>query len=133
MQRVITMQQPVILLVDDEADLLDVMSLTLQMNLPDYDVRVAENMEDAVAIVETLVSEGRELSLAVVDHVLGGRTGLEFIQLLNYRFPSVPKMMFTGQAPLNVEYRAKEMGAKVLWKPLPLSTLMGEVQQLLSA
>ena len=127
------MQQPVILLVDDEADLLDVMSLTMQMNLPEYDVEVAENMEDAMDIVDNLASEGRELSLAVVDHVLGGRTGLEFIQLLNHRFPTVPKMMFTGQAPVNVEYRAKAMGARVVWKPLPLSTLMGEVQQLLTA
>jgi len=127
------MYQPVILLVDDEADLLDVMSSTLKMRLPQYDVEVAENWEDAIVVVESLAKDGRQLCLAVVDHVLGGRTGLEFLQLLNHRFPNVPKMMFTGQAPVSVEHRAKAIGARVLWKPVPLSTLMGEVQQMLSA
>lgn len=127
------MAQPVILLVDDEADLLDVMSTTLQLNMPEYEVAVAENIDDAIVFVEGLYEDGRELSLAVVDHVLGGRTGLDFIQLLNRRFPDVRKMMFTGQAPASVEYRAKEAGARVLWKPVSLSTLMGEVQEILQA
>ena len=126
------MQQPVILLLDDEADLLDVMQTTLQHSLPDYDVVAVENIEEAMQSVESLHQAGRELSLAVVDHVLGGRTGLEFIQLLNLRYPRVRKMMFTGQASAGVEYRAKKAGATVLWKPVPLSRLMGEVQRILA-
>jgi len=127
------MSKPVILLVDDEADLLDVMSTTIQLNMPEYDVAIAENIDDAILFVDSLGEQGKELALTVVDHVLGGRTGFEFIQLLNHRFPDVPKMMFTGQAPASVERSAKKIGARVLWKPVPLSTLMGEVQQMLGA
>ena len=127
------MSQPVILLVDDEADLLDVMRASFQFKMPDYEVAVARNIEDAMDVVDELDASGRELSLAVVDHVLGGRTGLEFIRLLHHRYPKVRKMMFTGQAPASVEHRARQIGAKVVWKPVALATLVGEVQQMLQA
>jgi CheY-like chemotaxis protein len=125
------MSLPVILLVDDEPDLLQIMHASLSMSLPEYAVRSAANFDEAVDCVERLEAQGGELALAVVDHVLGGDTGLEFIQMLNARHPKVPTMMFTGQAAQGVEKRAVEAGAKVVWKPIPLAKLMGEVQQIL--
>jgi CheY-like chemotaxis protein len=66
-----------------------------------------------------------------VDHKLGERTGLEFLEALSQRFPAMPKILFTGQAPPDVEARAQALGAKVLWKPFGLSTWIGEVRQML--
>ena len=51
-----------------------------------------------------------ELSLVCVDHRLGGRTGLEFLESLRQRYPRVPSILFTGQASPLVEERAQKAG-----------------------
>jgi DNA-binding NtrC family response regulator len=125
------MNKPVILLVDDETDLLDVMGITLEMHMPTFEIQLASSIAQAMRIVDTLDQDGRELALAVVDHVMGGETGLEFMQILTHRYPDLPKLMFTGQALRSVEEKAKAIGARVLWKPAPLSRFVGEVQEML--
>jgi DNA-binding NtrC family response regulator len=120
--------KPVILLVDDEADLVHVLRDAVELALPKYDAVSSTNVDDAELL---LAEHGGALSLVCVDHRLGGRTGLEFIEQLRERFPDVPSILFTGQASTSVADRARQAGARVLWKPIRLSQWLGEVQALL--
>jgi DNA-binding NtrC family response regulator len=120
--------KPVILLVDDERDLIEVLRDAIGLALPDYEAVVTTSLDDAE---EVLAGLGKDPSLVCVDHKLGERTGLDFLEALSQRFPSMPKILFTGQAPPDVETRARALGAKVLWKPFGLSTWIGEVREML--
>lgn len=123
--------KPVILLVDDEEDLVSVLRDAIDLSLPAYKAVGSTSVEAAEQALATLGDE--ELSLVCVDHRLGGRTGLEFLESLRTRYPRVPSILFTGQAAPWVEERAQQVGARVLWKPIRLSQWLGEVQALLAA
>lgn len=121
--------KPVILLLDDEPDLLQVLRDALGAALPHYEVVGSTTVDDAERLVDALDAR---LSLVVADHMLGGRTGLDFLQLLRIGFPNVPSMLLTGQATPEVEDRARDLGARVLWKPVRLRQWLVEVQELLA-
>lgn len=123
--------ESVILLVDDEEDLVSVLTDAIDLSLPGYRAVGSTSVEDAEQKLASM-NEG-QLSLVCVDHRLGGRTGIEFLESLRKRYPQVPSILFTGQASASVEERAQRMGARVLWKPLRLSQWIGEVQSLLGA
>ena len=122
--------RPVILLIDDEIDLLTLMGTALRHAMPDYEVLTTTSIDEAEDFLADLDATGTQLALMVVDHVMGGRTGLELLELLGNRFPHVPTLMFTGQAAPRVEERARQFGARVLFKPMRLSALVGQVQEL---
>lgn len=123
--------KPVILLVDDEEDLVSVLTDAIHLSMPEYEAVGSTSVEDAELALANVTAE--QLSLVCVDHRLGGRTGLEFLEEVRRRFPNVPSILFTGQASLSVEERAHQVGARVLWKPIRLSQWIGEVQALLSS
>ena len=122
--------KPVILLVDDEADLVGVLQDAIDLSMPDYQAVTSTSADDAEDVLSRLPGE---LSLVCVDQRLGGRTGLEFIEDLRKRYPNVPSVLFTGQASPRDEARARQVGVRVLWKPLRLSRWLFEIQQLLAA
>lgn len=121
--------KPVILLVDDEEDLVSVLRDAIELSLPDYEAVGSTSVEDAERALDAVASD--QLSLVCVDHRLGGRTGIEFLEEVRRRFPHVPSILFTGQASASVEQRARQVGARVLWKPIRLSQWIGVVQQML--
>jgi DNA-binding NtrC family response regulator len=123
--------KPVILLVDDEQDLVAVLAEAAGLALPAFEIVETTSIDEAEAILADLEATDTPLSLVVVDHALGGRTGMEFIEALQERYPSVPSILFTGRAPADIEERAKKLGARVLWKPIRLKAWIGEVRALL--
>lgn len=123
------MSKPVILLVDDELDLLQVTAEAVRRALPTYEVVAARSPEEAA---EALLSADGPPALACVDHVLGGASGLGFLEALRERFPSIRLMLFTGKAPADVEDRARQSGVHVTWKPVRLKQLVGEMAGLLA-
>lgn len=122
--------KPVILLLDDERDLLQVLRDALGAALPQYEVVGSTCFEEAERVLHALDDR---LSLVVVDHMLGGRTGLDFLEQLRHDFPDLPSMLLSGQATPDVEARARTLGARVMWKPVRLRHWLGEVQELLAA
>lgn len=123
--------KPVILLVDDEEDLVSVLTDAIHLSLPGYEAVGSTSVEDAERALAQVGAD--QLSLVCVDHRLGGRTGLEFLEEVRRRFPNVPSILFTGQASVTVEERAHQVGARVLWKPIRLSQWIGEVQSMLAS
>lgn len=122
--------KPIILIVDDEEDLISVLQDAIDASLPEYQAVGSTSVDDAEDALRELGGQA-ELSLVCTDHRLGGRTGLEFLEDLRQRYPDVPSVLFTGQASARDEARAREVGARVLWKPLRLSSWLQEIQALL--
>ena len=122
------MGQPVILLVEDEVDLLQVTAEAVRRSLPGYTVLEATGADEARRV---LGDADGPLALAVVDHVLGGTPGLGLLEHLREQHPHTSLMMFTGRASPAVEERARAHGVHVTWKPVRLQQLLGEMTELL--
>ena len=122
--------KPTILLVDDEPDLLGVLAEALGSSHPDYLVRALSSFEAAEAVLDDAASD---LRLVVVDHLLGGGTGLDLLQRLQRTHPTVPSILFTGQATTSIEEDARAVGARVLWKPIRLRQWVKEVRAALAS
>ena len=123
--------KPVILLIDDEEDFLGVLRDAVALRLPGYRAVVSTSLERAEEALSEL-DDAEPLSLVVADHRLGDGTGLEFLEEIKERYPHVPTVLLTGQAPPSVEERAVATGTRVLWKPIRLAHWIGEVQDLLA-
>jgi CheY-like chemotaxis protein len=128
------MAPPVILLVDDEPDLLQILTDVVARAAPHHRVVGATTLAEAQGCLDDLERTGTPLAVALVDHMLGGPsrsvdagTGLDLIETVQRRFPTTPTFLFTGQASPGVAERARASGARVLWKPVKLSALVGEV------
>jgi DNA-binding response OmpR family regulator len=121
------MDAPVILVVDDEEDLLQLMSAAINVAFPAYVVRTVSSAAEALAALDAISASGERLALAVVDHVLDGSSGLDLIRAVRERHEGARVLMYTGRATPGVEAEATAAGARVLWKPMRLKALLGEV------
>ena len=127
------MSTPGILLVEDEADLLEVMAFAARRSLPEYEIIPVSNAADAYAAVQSLHDQGRNLAMAMVDHFLGETSGLDIVKHLRGLYPQTPVLMLTGQATPDVEARAGEFGVRVLWKPMQLKKIVQEIRNAIDA
>jgi DNA-binding response OmpR family regulator len=124
------MSKPIILLLDDEVDLLHVYESAIAMRWGDYDVRAVTTLHDAEAALDA--ADG-DVALAVVDHLLGDQTSTSLVERLRTSSPNVPVILLTGRASPVAEAHARSVGARVLWKPLRLTSFLGEVGEALGA
>ena len=107
------MQQPfVILLVDDDAFILEVLRIQLERILPENVVveRALSPMEAMQLLQEWKGAGMKELALIVSDYLMPEMLGSEFLLSANQLFPKTKKMMLTGQAEIeNVVKVLQEM------------------------
>src|SRR5690606_7030210 len=97
-----------------------------------YQTLAVGSLEEAEARLAELEASGTPLALVVTDHVLGRRTGLDLPTPVHDRFRDVLPVLLPGQAPPRIERAARAVGARVIWKPLRLSQLIGQVTELLA-
>lgn len=124
---------PVILVVDDEPDLIQIVSAALGHARPDLRVESATCLAEAEATLSRLREGGTTLALAIVDYRLRGEDGLDLLLRVRDEHPEAPTLLLTGQASTEAAERARASGARVLWKPAPLGALLGEVELLLAS
>lgn len=121
-----------VLLVEDEPDLLQVLVTALERALPECDVIAASTADEALAHARAVLDRGDVLGLVLADHQLSGdQTGLDLISALKAVQPALPSFLLTGAASSDVADGAVRVGARVLWKPLRLATLLAEVRAVL--
>ena len=114
--------RPVVLIVDDVPDLLQVMEEAITMALPDHSVRTPSSGHGATEVLQELVSRGQPLALVIADQLLGDRDGL---QVLEEAEPTGARLILvTGRATPSIESAAAKLGATVLWKPFRLQALV---------
>jgi CheY-like chemotaxis protein len=87
------MTERTVLLVDDDASLLDVSSRMLRENPPGVTVSTAATAEEGVRVLES-----ERVDCVVSDSIRTG-TGESFVDLVGRRRPEVPVVVFSGRSP----------------------------------
>jgi len=80
--------KPVVLLVDDEAQLLETLRLGLQR---DFELDLAATAEEAELMMAT-----RSYDVVVCDHLMPGEVGLDFLVRARDRHPRTKRILITG-------------------------------------
>lgn len=79
---------PAVLLVDDEAALLQAMRLTLER---EFEIELATSAAEAELMMAT-----RDYRVVVCDHLMPGEEGLHFLIRASERFPHTHRILLTG-------------------------------------
>ena len=97
-----------ILCVDDEEIILDSLKEQLEKHFgTGFLYETAENAEEGLEIVEELASDGVKILIIVSDWLMPGIKGDEFLIKVHQRFPSIVKVLLTGQANAEAIRRAE--------------------------
>jgi CheY-like chemotaxis protein len=114
---------PVILVVDDEAEIRKLVRLLTER--AGYRVREASNADDALRILQ----EGAPPpNLLLTDIVMPGMSGLGLAARAHHLQPSLPVIFMTGFAN---EYQAELSGSVCLRKPFKAAELLTAIQDVI--
>ncbi|MEP6547849.1 MAG: sigma-54 dependent transcriptional regulator, partial [Gammaproteobacteria bacterium] len=111
------MPKPAVLVIDDEPDLCELLSITLQrMNL---DPRTANSVAAAQRLLKT-----ERFDLCLTDMQLPDGNGIELVEWMQLHTPSVPVAVITAHGNMETAVRALKVGAfDFVSKPLDLTGL----------
>jgi CheY-like chemotaxis protein len=102
------MEQGVLLCVDDEVIVLTALKDQLRRAYgSDFVVEVAESAEEALELLDELSEQGHKVLVIVSDWLMPGMKGDEFLIQAHQRFPTVVKIMLSGQAEQSAVDRAR--------------------------
>jgi DNA-binding response OmpR family regulator len=117
-------QKKCILVVDDDPDLRRGLVLLLGK---EYDIREAC---DGPSCLRALAESSPHLLL--LDVAMPGMSGIEVLRSAHAGCSSLPVLMLTAQADLNLARQALDLGASAyITKPFDFGELLGEVKRLL--
>lgn len=119
---------PGLLLVDDEADILQAVADYLEMELDDVRVLQAPHARRALEILED-----SDVALVISDFRMPGMDGLEFLVEVHRRRPELPTIMMTAYPDDGLEKAARDVAGvrRFLPKPLDLDSFVTSVQEVL--
>jgi CheY-like chemotaxis protein len=126
------MERGVLLCVDDEIIVLTALKDQLRRAFSnDFVIDVAESAEEALELLDELAEQGHTLLVIVSDWLMPGMKGDEFLVQAHQRFPSVVKIMLSGQAePAAVERARRDAGLHVFMaKPWNAAELVESINQ----
>jgi DNA-binding NtrC family response regulator len=111
-----------VLLVDDEEDFVEMLSLRLEA--------VGEEVTPSHSGRECLqVLEGRDIDVVVLDVKMPGMDGIETLQEIKRRFPLVEVILMTGHGTVESAIEGKALGAfDYLLKPADFNELMEKLE-----
>ncbi len=126
------MEKGVLLCVDDEIIVLTALKDQLRRAFgSDFHIDVAESAEEALELLDELALDGHTLLVIVSDWLMPGMKGDEFLIKAHERFPSVVKIMLSGQAESAAVDRARRDAAlhDFLAKPWNAEALVESINQ----
>lgn len=94
--------KPRILVVDDEPDMLDFIERVTRRR---FDVTRCPNGEDALALLAE-----REFDVLITDHKMPRMTGLELLERLADRYPTMVRVLLSGYTDVPEVHRAGASG-----------------------
>ena len=102
------MAKGVILCVDDETIILESLQEQLERHFGSgYLYEIAENAEEGLEIIEELTADGIKILIIVSDWLMPGIKGDDFLIRVHQKFPSIVKVLLTGQANEDAIKRAE--------------------------
>ena len=111
------MTKPAVLVVDDEPDLCELLSITLQRM--DLNPRIAGNVAGARRLLAA-----EPIDLCLTDMQLPDGSGLDLVAWIQQHSPSVPVAVITAHGNMETAVRALKLGAfDFVSKPVDLSVL----------
>jgi len=110
-----------ILLVEDEKALRLLLAAALEYN--DYEVDIAENGTQAVRYLDD-----RHYDLVITDYMMPEMDGLELIQKIKKKYPSIPVIAMTGTEPA-YDFLKKE-ATVCITKPFDLFDLKDRIEEI---
>lgn len=126
------MEKGVLLCVDDEIIVLTALKDQLRRAFgSNFHIDVAESAEEALELLDELALDGHTLLVIVSDWLMPGMKGDEFLIKAHGRFPSVVKIMLSGQAESAAVDRARREAAlhDFLAKPWNAEALVESINQ----
>ena len=103
------MPKAAILCVDDEKAILDSLKTQLKEEFGNtYLYELADDADDALELIDELTEEKIKIILIICDWLMPGMKGDEFLIRVHQRFPTIIKIMLTGQADQQAIRRAQE-------------------------
>lgn len=126
------MERGVLLCVDDEIIVLTALKDQLRRAFGNsFAIDVAESAEEALELLDELADQGHTLLVIVSDWLMPGMKGDEFLVKAHQRFPSVVKIMLSGQAePEAVERARRDAGLhEFLAKPWSAAELVESINK----
>ncbi|RBP52648.1 response regulator [Arenicella xantha] len=116
-----------VLLVDDNADLLKLISLRLKPLK--FELKTATSAEEAISILALWRAD-----LVVTDLQMGGISGMELFEHIHSRHPVLPVIILTAHGTIPDAVAATQSGvASYLTKPFDSDTLVRQIQSSLLA
>jgi DNA-binding NtrC family response regulator len=95
------MAEKVILCIDDESIVLDSLKEQIQQGFKgDYIVETAESGDEALEILDELISEGKEIQIVIADFIMPGMKGDALLSKIHSQKPAAKKILLTGQASI---------------------------------
>jgi two-component system response regulator PilR (NtrC family) len=111
------MPKPAVLVVDDEPDICELLSITLQRM--ELNPRTASTLAEAQRLLKT-----EQFDLCLTDMQLPDGNGLELVEWMQQYSPSVPVAVITAHGNMETAVRALKLGAfDFVSKPLELAGL----------
>ncbi|MBI5846139.1 MAG: response regulator [Deltaproteobacteria bacterium] len=112
-----------VLLVDDEADFLEVLSERMEQR--GMNVSTTTSAKDALKKVED-----ESFDAVVLDLMMPEMDGIEALQALLKKKPDLQVILLTGQASLDKGIKAMKLGAlDFLEKPVDIQTLQAKIKE----
>ena len=97
----------VIICIDDESIILTLIKAQLENHFGDqYRYMFFENAEDAYKEVIKLKESKQNLVMAIVDQILPGKQGTEFLTQISGIYPNVVKILFSGKSDFSAVIQA---------------------------
>lgn len=103
-------ERPVLICVDDDAQLLETLEFLLAKHFSNYKVIACVNGRDALEQLELCTKAGREVQLVLSDQVMDDLSGIEVLSKVPEYYPEAVRIILTGQAGLQSAIDAIKLG-----------------------
>ncbi len=113
-----------ILVAEDEADLRDILKVTLEQE--GYRAILASNGDEAIKKIEK-----KSFQMALIDIKMPGMNGKELVSKIKQINPRVPIVIITGSPDFKEEMSLKKQAYEYIYKPFRLNELVGVVKEAL--
>ena len=94
--------QPIILCVDDENMVLSSLEKELRSQFQnEFEIEIAESGQEALAIIDELLIEKRNIALVISDYVMPTMNGGELLEIISQKTPETSTLLLTGHAEIH--------------------------------